>query len=168
MAFSVIAAMDSKRGVGKGGVIPWRLKGDLEHFREITVGQGKNAVIMGRATWLSLPEKFRPLSGRVNVVLSRGPLELPAGVLHAGSLPEALELFAGQPIEEIFIIGGGQVYAEAIGHPACKKIYLTEVDGEFGCDTFFPEIPAMFQRASTLEPMSEGEFKYRFVTYEKA
>ena len=165
--FSIIAAMDSQRGIGLGGKLPWRLQGDMYHFRQISVGRGKNAVIMGRNTWESLPKKFRPLPQRLNVVLSRQSLNLPGAVLSANSLTAALELPEVKLAEEVFIIGGAHVYAQAIVHPDCHKIYLTEIEGDFGCDAFFPEIPLGFSKVSVSEPITEGNLTYRFTEYEK-
>lgn len=104
--FVVVAAAMGSRGIGRGGGLPWpgRLKGDMAHFKKLTVGVGEeeaskgmqNAVIMGRKTWQSIPPKFRPLPGRFNVVLSRNPsardeLGLPSEVLLASSLSDAME-----------------------------------------------------------------------------
>ncbi len=169
MMFSIIAAVDKNRGIGQGGKLPWNLKGDMQHFKEVTLGQGKpNAVIMGRTTWDSIPGRFRPLEGRINVVLSRQGLELPQGVLGARSLDEALAQAEGQGAGEVFVIGGASVYAEAITHPACQSIYLTEIDGAFLCDAFFPAVPAdVFERTEISEPRTEGSIVYRFVTYSR-
>jgi len=171
MEFAIVAAVDSARGIGIKGVLPWRLKGDLGHFRDLTTREWQpgrqNAVIMGRVTWLSLPERFRPLPNRLNLVLSREPIDLPAGVLRAVDMNQALALAQDQQAGKIFIIGGGSVYAQAIARPECVELYLTEVEGDFGCDTFFPEIPPVFKRTSESEPVAEGGITYQFVTYEK-
>lgn len=170
MQFSIIAAVDKNRGVGKGGKLPWRLRGDMDHFKTVTSSQNHagspNAVIMGRTTWLSLPERFRPLPERLNAVLSHEPLSLPAGVFGFQSLDQAFRELSGQKVGEIFVIGGASVYAQAIKHPACSKIYLTEIDQAFECDTFFPDLPASFRRVSSSEPVAEGGMTYRFVTYQ--
>ena len=84
--FSLIVAMDSQNGIGKNGQLPWHLPADLKHFKEITCTvrdpKKQNVVLMGRKTWDSIPEKFRPLPGRINVVLTRHPdLKFPLGVL---------------------------------------------------------------------------------------
>lgn len=142
MEFSVIAAIDKNRGLGKNGRIPWHLKADLEHFKAVTTGSSDsrpNAVIMGRTTWESLPAKFKPLPQRLNVVLSkRQDQVLAPDVLLARSLDEALALAEQRNVARTFVIGGGSVYAQAVLHPDCRTIYLTEVEQAFGCDTFFP------------------------------
>ena len=170
-SFSIIVALDSQNGIGKNGQLPWRLSLDLKHFKEITTAVAdpakKNALIMGRKTWESLPEKFRPLPGRVNVVLSqKGGLSLPSGVLCFQSLDEALSQLSSS-IENIFVIGGAQVYAQAIGHPLCQKLYVTHVQGEHGCDAFFPPISHQFLPISASEPHTEGEQIFYFSDYSR-
>lgn len=132
--FSVVVAVCKKsRGIGKDGQLPWRLRSDMAYFKQLTRSTHdpckRNAVIMGRKTWQSIPAKFRPLDDRVNIVLSRNPsavseLSLPEGVICAESLDKALELLdenseLGGTVENVFIIGGSSVYAEAIKSPSC-------------------------------------------------
>jgi dihydrofolate reductase/thymidylate synthase len=137
----VVATCKQTRGIGQAGALPWRLRADMAYFKQLTRSTRdptkRNAVIMGRKTWQSIPTKFRPLDDRVNVVLSRtadtDSLELPKGVLCASSLPQALELLgedteAGATIENVFVIGGASVYEEAIAMPACARIHLTEIE----------------------------------------
>ena len=168
--FSIIVAFDSQYGIGKAGQLPWRLPSDLKHFKEITSAvlnhPKKNAVIMGRKTWDSLPEKFRPLPGRVNLVLSReAQLNLPSDVLLAQSLEEALNKLSIPDIENIFVIGGAQIYALAIDHPSCQKIYVTHVKGEYGCDAFFPPISKQFFPVSASEECKDGDVVFHFSDY---
>jgi len=166
MNFSIIAAVDKNFGIGKGGTLPWDLKGDLKHFREVTKGC---AVIMGRGTWVSLPDQFRPLPGRINAVLCReGELNLPEGVLRVSSIDEALELLEQKGASKIFVIGGGMVYAQAVKHPKCEEIYLTEIDNTFECDTHFPPLPTDFKKISTSEPVEESGIVYSFAIYKRS
>ena len=158
MNFSIIAAMDENRGIGKNNGLPWHLAADLKHFSEVTKG---GTVIMGRRTWESLPERYRPLPGRLNIVVSRSELDFPVPVAH--SLDEALAAAEGKT----FVIGGATLYAEAIQHPACTELILTEVEGTADCDAFFPEIPAGFKMKTMSEEMEEGGQTFRFVTYTK-
>lgn len=167
MKFAIIAALDSQRGIGRHGRLPWHLGGDLDHFKKLTIGRGHNAVIMGRVTWLSLPEQFKPLPQRLNVVLSKQPQKMPAGVLQAASLDEALSLPAVTNCDQVWVIGGARVYEHAITHPDCQKIYLTEIEGQFSCDTFFPPLPTNFVKVSLSEPLCENSITYRFAVYEK-
>lgn len=148
--FTIVVAVDSKRGIGKTGALPWRLKEDMKHFRELTTSGGMNSVIMGRKTWESIPEKFRPLPGRTNIVLSRS--SVPDGAIALGSLDAALDVPAGRA----FVIGGGQIYADAIGHPACAELVVTRVDGSFDCDIVFPHYEDRFQLDSVINRFVES------------
>ncbi len=157
--FDLVVAMDDDRGIGVGGALPWRIQGDMAHFKRLTQATESpariNAVLMGRKTWDSIPARFRPLAGRCNVVLSRNPeLALPRGVERAASLDEALSLVrekraAGQ-IETLFVIGGGAVYAEALARPECRRLYVTRVHKRYACDTVFPELKPAFVRSEVL------------------
>ena len=121
---------------------------------------------MGRKTWEALPQKFRPLPGRVNLVLSReGGLSLPSGVLCAQSLDNALSQLSFSEIENVFVIGGAQIYAQAIEHPLCQKLYVTHVQGEYGCDTFFPPISQKFFPVSASEKYHEDGISFQFSIY---
>ncbi len=171
--FSIVVAIDEKNGLGKKGGLAWHLPADLKHFKEITTrtcGSGRqNAVIMGRKTWESLPEKSKPLPGRCNVVLTtQKDMILPPEVLKFSVLDESLiELNKLSKIGDIFIIGGAQVYAQAAAHPACQKLYVTRLKGDFGCDTFFPLIPPSFKIIEESSPAKEVEIQYRFCQYQK-
>lgn len=169
MTFSIIAAVDSKMGIGKNGRLPWHLPSDLHFFHDTTIGRGKNAIIMGRRTWESIPEKQRPLKDRLNIVITRNSTyELPKGILKATSLEEALALAAAQNTAEIFVIGGSQIFYDTIQHPACAQIYLTEITGDFQCDTFFPKIdPKKFKKMSESEAYEENDIKFRFIKYQQ-
>jgi dihydrofolate reductase/thymidylate synthase len=168
--FSIIVAFDSQYGIGKNGKLPWALPADLKHFKEITTtvvnSAKKNAVIMGRKTWESLPEKFRPLPGRVNLVLSKeGKLSLPSGVLVSQNLEDALKQLSGPEIENVFVIGGAQIFAIALEHPLCHRLFVTHVQGEYGCDVFFPPISRQFFPISASEKLQEEGISYQFSDY---
>ncbi|KAG8459221.1 hypothetical protein KFE25_005732 [Diacronema lutheri] len=139
----VVAACRKTLGIGAEGSLPWRIPADLKYFRQLTTSTRdplrRNAVVMGRRTWESLPPKARPLAERLNVVLSRTPeaelrarLCLPPDVLVAGSLDAALALLAAAPtaeaVESIFVIGGAAVYAEALASERLERAYVTFVD----------------------------------------
>lgn len=174
--FSIIVAADVKRGIGKNGTLPWHVPGDLKYFKELTTRADspttKNVVIMGRKTWESIPEKFRPLAGRLNIVLSRNSeLVLPAGVMRQGSLDEALETLSKDPLNattgSIFVIGGGQVYREALSHPQCRYIYLTTIFSDFKCDVFLPPFPSDFKEIRVCDVASSPAGDYRFYRYQR-
>jgi dihydrofolate reductase/thymidylate synthase len=170
---SIVVAMDEQRGIGKNGVLPWHLPADLKHFARITkttqTPGAQNAVLMGRKTWESLPESFKPLPGRLNIILSRQKdHDLPHGVLLADSLDEALRKANQANVEQLFVIGGGRIFEEALPHPQCEKLYITQLKGEFGCDTFLPEWDdAHFEKVEESPLQSENGIQFRFVIYKR-
>lgn len=119
--FQIVVAATKEHGIGKQGTLPWKLPTDMRFFKTVTssttASSKRNAVIMGRNTWESIPEKFRPLPGRLNVILTRNGIITPTppkGVLVSKSFGDALAVLAREPYEEqvesVFVIGGGQVY----------------------------------------------------------
>ena len=172
--FNIIVAHDKNRGIAKNGLLPWpQNKTDMKHFMDITtktVDLNKyNAVIMGRKTWDSIYEKYKPLKNRINVVLRReGSEPIPTTeddpIYTFYNLDRALSVLASTPfVESIFVIGGQEIYEMAINDPRCIKIYVTEFKENFGpCDRFFPPIPAWFIQTSDRHESILLEFK----TYE--
>ncbi len=178
----IVAAAASNMGIGRLGELPWRLPGDMALFKKLTTvsrfADKKNAVIMGRKTWQSLPKKFRPLPQRVNVVLSKNPavreeLEISPDVIVASSLEEAMESLStpemASVVDQIFVIGGETIYREAIASTRCSRIRLTSVEANIAdCDTFFPIISASeYRMISRSAPMNEGGITYRFTELER-
>lgn len=147
--FACVVAADLDGGIGRDNDLPWpRLPTDLRTFKRLTTAAAPgctNAVIMGRLTWDSMPENRRPLPGRRNVVVTRGQPPLPDAVWRAGSLDEALDRASADPaIDRLFVLGGGQLYAQAFAHPACDEVVLTRLDARFACDTFLAPLPPDF------------------------
>lgn len=173
MPFTVIAAVDEKLGIGKNGKLPWNFKGDLQHFKNVTVGipdaTERNAVIMGLTTWRSLPESVRPLPDRLNIVLTNDPnaVKESGDVRVASSFDAAVALAVQHAQGTTFIIGGASVYKQAVLHPSCERIMLTHIHATFDCDTFFPDIPKHFHETARSAPVEEQGMKYEFVTYER-
>lgn len=169
--FSIIVAADEARGVGREDGLPWRLPGEMAYFKRVTSEAQtglQNAVIMGRKTYLSIPEKFRPLAGRKNIVLTRGHVEVPSEVALVGSLDAALMLASDdRDLDQVFVIGGGSVYREALEHPACARVLLTRVHATFACDTFLPPLSAAFHRIRSDGPHHDGDVGYTFEVYER-
>ena len=145
---AAIVAMDEGRVIGKNGALPWHLPEDLAHFKSLTYG---HVVVMGRKTWESLPPKFRPLPGRVNIVVSRTPaaLDLPVGTYAAGSISDALDVAerVANPEQTIWIIGGAEVYAAAL--PLCGELHLTRVHGTHEGDARLPRFEELFVEESS-------------------
>jgi len=140
MNFSIIVAIDKNNGIGKDGQLPWSCSEDLKHFKRVTLD---SFVIMGRKTWESIPNKVKPLPRRINIVLSKTiDYHCACGVKVLSSLESALG-YCKRSNEEngqdknIFIMGGGQLYKEALDHPDCRKIYQSRINGDYNCDTFF-------------------------------
>jgi dihydrofolate reductase len=125
---SLVVAHSANRVIGRDGGMPWHLPGDLRRFRELTTG---HAVVMGRRTYESLPDAFRPLPDRRNVVLTSDPTYRADGADVVSDLDAALS-------GGCFVIGGGRVYAQAL--PRAQRVYATEIEGELDGDTFFPAL----------------------------
>ena len=179
MTFSLVVAADREGGIGKNNDLPWRLPEDLKQFKKITTTTvdpiKQNVVIMGRKTWASLPTSFRPLPQRINVILTRDrSKQFDAGVFSCGSFDEALDLsdqlVEKGAVESVFVIGGGALFHESIGHAGCKKVYLTEINGIFKCDTFFPVIPSSFKVIEESEKSVNMEvgLEYQFKVYARS
>ena len=151
---SLIAAVARQRVIGKDNRLLWHLPADLAYFRETTRGR---PVIMGRKTWESLPDKFRPLPGRHNIVVSRNPDYPLTGATLSHSLEAAIAL-AGEG--GVFVIGGEALYQQAL--PLAQRLYLTEIDRDFSGDAFFPEIPPGAWRELSRR---QGGEDFAFVVY---
>ena len=131
---SLIAAIGKERELGMQGKLLWSLPDDMRHFKEVTAG---HPVIMGRKTWESLPERFRPLPGRTNIVVTRQTEYQADGAIVVDGLSDAFMAAEKAPgAEETFIIGGGEMYAAAL--PYATHLYLTLVDATAEADTYFP------------------------------
>ena len=168
--FDIVVACDLNRGIGKDNSLPWRLPGELKYFKRVTTAceeDGKhNAVIMGRKTWESIPQQHRPLPDRYNVVITRNPdYQVPSGVFKSASLDAALELLAEGPVDQVFVIGGAEVFNHAMQHPRVGLLYLTEVRKKFDCDTFLPDYQSFFQLVSSSEIQQENGVDYCFKVY---
>lgn len=133
MIISAIAAMSSNRVIGRDGDLPWDLPRDMRYFMRTTTG---HHVIMGRTNFACMG--YRPLPNRTNIVLTRDPFFITSSAVVLHSLEEALSYAYEAGETEAFIIGGGQIYTQAI--PYLDKIYLTEVMTELPGDTYFPEL----------------------------
>ena len=136
MLISLIVAMDSERGIGRDNDLMWHLPKDMSFFRETTLG---HIVIMGRKNYDSIPLKYRPLDRRENVILSRNKNFKAENCKVYHSLNDAVNSFKNENDKTVFIIGGGQIYKEAIELDLVSEMYITEVHSTYGADTFFPD-----------------------------
>lgn len=160
---SLVAAVARRGAIGRDNDLLWHDSRDQKHFRAVTLGC---PVVMGRRTWDSLPERFRPLPGRRNIVVTRNATWQAPGAERVHSLAEALALVVDAP--KVCVIGGGQLYAEALPH--ADELLLTEVDADFEADTFFPDWDRhAFTEVhrETHAAQSPGERPFAFVTYRR-
>lgn len=158
MKISIIVAIaGKKRVIGKKGSLPWHIPEELKRFKEITM---RHPIIMGRITHESIG---RVLPGRTNIVITHEPNYKVLGCIVVHSLDEALR--QAQGADEVFVIGGGQIYAEAL--PLADKLYLTYIDKEIEGDVFFPDY-SDFKKVVSESPWQEHEgLKYKFLELER-
>lgn len=159
----IVAAVARNGVIGRGNALPWHLPEDLRRFKALTLG---HTVAMGRKTWESLPERFRPLPGRTNVVVTRNPGYAAPGAMVVASLEEAQKVGVGGTANDIFVIGGAELYAHAL--PLAQRLELTEIDADIDGDVRFPEFDRRLWREVARVPGKEAEdLRYDFVSYER-
>ena len=152
----MIVAVARNGVIGKDNRLPWRIPEDLKRFRALTMG---HHIIMGRHTWESIG---RPLPGRTSVVVTRSAAYSAPGAVVVHSLADALAACADD--DEVFVIGGAQIYREAL--PLAERIYLTRIDADYAGDVFFPSFPQEQWREASREPplaSEPGQPAYEFV-----
>ena len=158
MTLGLVWAQTLAGVIGRDGTLPWHVPEDLAHFRDVTDG---HLVVMGRSTWLSLPERFRPLPGRPNVVLSRDPAFVAPGARVATTLGAALGLAHDEA--EVWVVGGATVYAAAL--PLADRLEVTEVDVAADGDAFAPRVdPATWVTTAGAWLTSRTGVRYRFLS----
>ncbi|KAJ4355708.1 uncharacterized protein N0V89_003728 [Didymosphaeria variabile] len=210
LSLTLILAATPSLGIGRAGTLPWpQLRKEMGYFKRVTsrvpssaspstsARRKCNAVVMGRKTWDSIPPKFRPLDGRVNVVVTRTPEAFVAqqgdegrdGVEAAGSVGAALERlqnYNSQPgeegleIERVFVIGGATIYNAALQLPQADRVLLTKIEKDFECDTFFSvdlDRSGEWKRSTKeeledwtgekTEPVEEKGVRFEFGMYER-
>ncbi|XVJ70045.1 MAG: dihydrofolate reductase [Rhizobacter sp.] len=158
---SLIAAVTPSGGIGKNNALLWHEPADQKHFRQVTMGC---PVIMGRKTWDSLPDRFRPLPGRQNIVITRQTDWQAPGAVVAHSIETALAQAAESG--KVFVIGGSEIYALAL--PLADELVLTEVGLDIEADAFFPHWSrSEFTLALAEDHVSASQVPYRFATYHR-
>uniref|UniRef100_A0A0R3TLQ8 dihydrofolate reductase n=1 Tax=Rodentolepis nana TaxID=102285 RepID=A0A0R3TLQ8_RODNA len=177
---NIIVAVSQNGGIGKNNKLPWRIPEDMDFFNRIssTASEGKkNIAILGRLTWLSIPPKFRPLSNRINMIVSSQLDSVPEGVYLVKSFEESLKLSenlikAGEA-DEVFVCGGHFIYKAALEQKSFPvRLYCTHVMKDFDCDTFFPTIDWDVFKPIELgtvdsNPKHYKDINYRFAVYDK-
>ncbi len=136
MKIAMIVAMDETGFIGKDGDLPWRMSSDLKRFKNLTSGDGFNAVVMGRKTWDSLPDQYRPLPERTNIVLSRDSGLRIDGAEVALYDGRAVEIGYSEGCDELWVIGGAEIYGLMIQR--CEEIHITTVHTSVDGDAKFP------------------------------
>ena len=174
----IVAKTYLKNGIGKNGDIPWKLSDDLKNFKTITTSKNNkilNSIIMGKNTWNSLPKK--PLPKRLNIVVSNTlynvnkynntTKHINDNTLYINSFDNALKI-ADYLSNNIYVIGGQQIYETAIKHPLCNKLYITDIYNKYECDTYFPQIDENDYTLTNISKfLKEGDIDYRYLIYEK-
>lgn len=161
---SMIVAIGKNRAIGKGNTLLWHIPDDLRRFKTLTLG---HPVIMGRKTFDSIVGMLgKPLPGRTNIVITRDEAWKHEGAVVAHSLEEALQKAAQLDQQEIFVIGGAQIYAAALPHT--DRLYVTLIDDEKEGDAFFPEYEHLFTKKLSEEIREYNGLKYSWVDLEKA
>ena len=166
MAIQLIYARAANGVIGKDNAMPWHLPEDMAHFRQLT---GGSAVVMGRKTWDSLPPRFRPLPGRRNIVVTRQrdwrPEPASDQVQRAASVEEAIAL-ARRHSPDVWIIGGAQIYAQAL--PLADELVVTEIDADFDGDAHAPALSAEWREVARDPVVAASGLRLAFVTYRQA
>lgn len=162
MIVSAIAAMAKNRVIGKDNRIPWYLSSDLKYFKRKTL---HHHIIMGRKSFQSIGQ---PLPKRTNIVVTRDPFFVASNVLVARSIQEALTIADSNGEEEVFIIGGGQIYEQSMTY--WDRLYLTVVDAEVEGDVYFPELKEeewTLVSEEKYQADEKNDYDFRFLVYER-
>jgi dihydrofolate reductase len=155
MKATLIVAMDLERGIGKNNDLMWHLPNDMKFFKDTTQEQ---IVVMGRKNYDSIPLKYRPLTNRENVVLTRTEGFEAEGCKVFNSLDECMSFYKDETEKTVFIIGGGQIYKLALEADLIDTMYITHINHIYGADTFFPEFDL---KEWTVETIMEQEVNER-------
>jgi dihydrofolate reductase len=156
---AIVVARARNGVIGRDGGLPWHLPSDLRHFKELTSG---HTVVMGRRTYESLPDRFRPLPNRRNLVLSTDPAYVARGAEVFTSFESALDVCDG----DCFVIGGEATYRQAL--PVSDRVYATQLEAELDGDARFPELAdGEWECVDTSEPVTENDQRFTFRTYER-
>ena len=163
---NIIVAHSLRRGIGLRNKLPWNLGNDIKCFKKRTIGEGNNCVIMGRNTWDSFPKKAKPLTERYNIVISK-TMKKSSKYMLTGSVDEAIDHALKKKFDRIWVIGGAGIYDSALRTGRVDKIYITNIQNDIPCDTFFPDISSDYHINSAGHWLYDGIIKYRFETYAK-
>ena len=166
MIVSLIVAVAENRVIGKDNDLIWNLPKDMRFFKEKTTG---HHVIMGRKNFESIPEKYRPLPNRTNIIVTRKQQYEAKNILTVNSVKEGIEIAKRNNDKEPFIIGGGEIYELSLKEDLVDKIYLTKLHKEFSGDTFFPILDKKWKEINRVDVKADEnhECAFSFLTYVK-
>lgn len=167
MIVSLIVAVSENNAIGYNNDLIWHLPNDMKYFKETTIN---HHIITGRKNYISIPEKYRPLANRVNIVLTHDMNFKAENCIVKHSLESALKYAQENEEKEVFIIGGGQIYNEALSKNFVNRMYITHVHETFNADTFFPKINFSewkITREENHQIDEKHKHSYTFVVYEK-
>lgn len=168
---NIVVAACKNGGIGFKNRLPWKLSKEMKYFKELTIGEKNNAVVMGRKTWLSIPEKNRPLPKRENIVLTSRTVQtrpwVDSEVSFINSLESIDHIYGKYAFDNIWIIGGEKVYTEAIRSDMVDSIFYTEIQSEFECDTFFHGIPNNFKNIYESNTIYDSGERIKFKVFRR-
>ncbi|MGZ4035537.1 MAG: dihydrofolate reductase [Bacteroidia bacterium] len=165
MSISIIVAVANNNVIGKDNTLVWHLPADMKFFKEKTTG---HCIITGRKNYESIPEKFRPLPNRTNIVITRQENYSAPGAVIVSSVEDAIEKAKQTGDDEIFIIGGAEIFKQSL-HLA-NKIYFTKIYHSFEGDVFFPEInPSEWKETNRIKGLKDEKniYEHDYITFEK-
>ena len=165
MTISIIVAVGNRNAIGLNNQLLWHLPSDMKFFREKTSG---HCVLTGRKNYESIPEKFRPLPHRTNIVVTTQKDYNAPGAYVFGSIEEGIAFAAQKGETELFIIGGGEIYRQVMEKKLVDKLYITIVEGDFEADTFFPQLEENEWKEVSRErkmPDDKNKFAHSFVEF---
>ena len=166
---NIIVAHTRRGGIGIGNKIPWELPKDMKFFKKMTIGDGNNSVIMGRKTWESIPCNYKPLVSRKNIIISttmedtvdNGDIKI------CRSLGEAIDYCDDKKYDYNWIVGGARLYDFALNNYLVDRVYITKIDENISCDTFFPRIDDDFYKASSSDTMTDNDINFVFECHKR-
>ena len=172
--FDIVVAHDLNNAIGLNNQLLCHISEDMAYFKKLTSSTKdttkQNIVILGRKTYDSIPEKFRPLPKRINIVISSKNNNYP-NTIHANSPENALEIASDLQLknkaETVFCIGGSQIYKSLIEHERCRYLYATLIHRAFKADAFFPDYKDNFTQISTQKTTTKKNLEIEFIRYKK-
>jgi len=158
--FKIIVANCVGRGIGYKGRLPWNLSRDITRFKQLTIGEGNNAIIMGRNTWESISK--RSLPQRDNLILST----VLQGEHFFSSIDKIKKFCRDKKYDDVWVIGGKNIYEQFISDEDVKNIYITKINKKFECDTFFPCIPCRFKLNNISDFYKQDNIPFNYQLWE--